>query len=281
MSYFYTYKDGDSQIDAEIEWEHTGIQRGIQRYRKDLMIKHPHKDGSVSYSPKSVVDTGIGNQIVNEVLHNISGEIYKLCEWSWERFSNPTREREPSWMPVFLPLEPELLAVLSIRCCFTAVDKTLLAVASELGRQVKLQAEFIRWKDYESDKAKEAKENGEYHANIYKLMLHRTKKVDERSFAKFRKKSIEFGKFDWSRETIVTGGIKLIEVLVNHGGGWFEVHSARVTKGRRQVIEKTVRLSPEAQEFISKQHERLELTRPLMLPMLVPPRPWVRDNCAQ
>jgi hypothetical protein len=100
--------------------------------------------------------------------------------------------------------------------------------------------------------------------------------VNERAFLKFRKHSGRWEKLGWTRTMRIHIGVRLLALLIESSGGWFEqVYESRRTKLGKRGMEARIKLSPVALAWIEARHDFHELQRPWLLPMLAPPLDWV------
>ena len=88
------------------------------------------------------------------------------------------------------------------------------------------------------------------------------------------RQSTDLDRLNWDKKLCVHIGMKLMDMLVRYGNGWFELSYVKKGYGRTVHTEKTLRLTEVALQAIEQDHQRCELNRPFLLPMLCEPAEW-------
>ena len=86
--------------------------------------------------------------------------------------------------------------------------------------------------------------------------------------------STNLDRLNWDKSVRIHVGMKCLDLLVRHGNGWFEMQLINRGYGRTLYTEKTLRLTEIARQAIEQDHNRCELNRPFLLPMLCEPAEW-------
>lgn len=257
----------------EIEWERGAVTRGIARYRESLYSVN--EDGTTTM--RDLGDLEPGTAMLRELVQNVEPHVLAAVNEAKERLADHTRGRWEGWWFPILSLEPKAWIIVAGKAVLAQsgqngqFSRSTRSLALEIGRNGKLEVEFREWKASQNQKARTTGA-----PNWWKLMQSRSKVIDERAFRKFKTKSKEMDKVEWPRETRVAIGMKLLTILVEHGGGWFQFASLKRPDGRGVARESVLELTPLAQSWIKGRHRGNELSRPWLVPMLVEPKPWTR-----
>lgn len=266
------------EVRAQIVWERESVERGVRRYRSSLY--DDQKDGGQRL--KDLADLEPGQRIMCEVVHHSVVAIEDaqrealagLEAKSGARGGN----RMPAWWAPLLSLSAEKVAVIGVRSLLTGgasgPGRKLRSVALEIGRHMQTEREFELWRVAE-DKAQKEDPARRSH---WRLMKAISKEINEAAFTMWRKKSQRLDSLGWPRDIRLQAGTKVIDLIVQHGGGWFEVGLESVSRGRFRTTERFVKLTEVAQEWVKSRHLGNELNRPWLLPMICEPRPWVYNK---
>jgi DNA-directed RNA polymerase N-terminal len=268
----------DTMIASERAWEIEGQERGIARYRRHIekaqerLVKTDGRAGGMT-------DTEGGSLIVRRVLVPLANAIYAQ-QILGQRELMEGGGRPPAWAKQLMMLTADEWAVITIRTVLTGFApsgddaRPVTSVALNIGSNGKLQVEFNRWKEAEAERAKEARKTNTNYVNLFQLMKHRVKSVDKKTARKWMKLSERLERMSWDRDERSHVGSALIQLLVDHAGGWFTL--VMVPSGSQSSYrnERHLVLTPEAKKVLHSYEEMTELQRPLLVPMRQPPVPW-------
>ena len=95
--------------------------------------------------------------------------------------------------------------------------------------------------------------------------------MNARQWSAWRKKINQIETLIWTKKFHI--GAKLLDLLVVHGGGYFELRYVQV----RNKTERQVFLTDLCRQMIDDCASHLEYT-PVLRPMIVPPNPWHWDK---
>jgi DNA-directed RNA polymerase len=251
-----------SSQDAQIQWEHEQVQRGIRRYRASL--QKVRQDGSVAM--RDLVDlepgTRIASDLIGPMIERVRTEQLKAI-LAWE---DPRHRKagDAEWVLLALPTETlAATAVLHALGMFggeTSVKWT--GACMSLGSRLKHEYDYARWKaaEFEAAKADPA------HLNMAALMRARNKEIDARVFRKWSKKSTTLAASTWDSGLRIQAGSALLTYLVE-SNGWFKVSLKRDGDKKVRFLE----LTEIACAFVADRHNQNELMRPYLLPMICEP----------
>jgi hypothetical protein len=258
----------------EIEWERGAVTRGIARYRSSLYSVND--DGTTEMRDLGDLEPGV--QMLRELVSNVEPAVINAVAEAKQKLSDHKSGRWENWWFPLLSLEPKAWVIVAGKAVLAQsgqngqFSRSVRSIALEIGRNGKLEVEFREWKRSQNEKARTTGA-----PNWWKLMQSRSPEIDERAFKKFKAKSKELDKVEWSREMRLAIGTKLLTILVEHGGGWFQFALKRKPDGRGFFKENVIELTPLAQSWIKGRHRGNELSRPWLVPMLTEPKPWTRE----
>lgn len=265
----------DAQI--EVDWERGAVQRGVERYRDALVS--PRKDGT--YAPTALAELEPGQRIVEDVLRSCTAAVQARQDEARVKFSDVLMGKAGRvslwWTPV-LELDPATAVYITARTILTVPSggaaRDYNGLVMRIATHLQAQREFEQWQENEKAAVKEAREAGVWRPNWWRLMQERSPKIDERAWKKWRDKSQHHERMGWSQEMKAQIGSLMLNELVIHGGGWFEVQVVRKMDRGGYKEKRVVNLSAPALAWVQGRHENNELTRPWLVPMLVEPLDW-------
>lgn len=244
-------------IEAQQRWEIEGVERGVERYRRAVL-------------EADLPDTTPGQKLLMTVLRDLISAISAVQTEAHNALRDKKQGRcAPWWIPM-LSLDDDKMAVITARTALSieaTSKRTVTAVALAISNHVLLERQFEMWKDEQ----RVVEQGGK--PNIYKIMQRRVKVFDDRVVRKLLKAEPLGEPLAWTKDVRVQFGRKLIELLVKHGGGFFEAVLVAQTR-RVRTTEYVLKLTDKAKEFIAQGHSASELTRPWLLPMICPPAEW-------
>jgi len=265
-----TFEEREEAVRLNVEFETAGIERGVERYRNELS-KDISKFSDTGRS--SFADTDVGSKLVDQCMKPLVEGIKEIQEEATLGFTK--RGHCAVWWLPSLCLPADKLAAVTIRTVLAglqpevALSRQWTHCALKIGQNIKQEREFDLWKDRQY---REAREEGA--VNLYKTMVRRVKKIDNRAARRFMRMSADLDRLDWDKEVRLHIGMKMLDTLVRYGNGWFECDLKIVGWNHTRRHLKTVKLTDVARQAIEEDHKRCELNRPFMLPMLCEPVEW-------
>lgn len=262
------------EIDAQIEWEGENITAGIERYRLSLTKMKQHADGTYTRVAADMGDTAPGMRIALDMMPKIVAALELAREEAIEGIGASGKGRPADWWWLLTTLPPDALAAIAVRTLLSgshgARDSharlTATTAALLIGGAVRDEVEFQRWR---SESKRRSKEEGEL--DLAAVLIGRFRgHVCRRTYQRWRRKCADIIRLDWTREEKLQLGMKLLVTTIENGGGWFVMETAHV-RGRTVRV---VNLSDDARAAITNLNAMLEVTRPYLLPMICPPKPW-------
>jgi len=264
------YEERESAIRKNIEWETSGISRGVERYR-NMLAKDISEFEKTSRS--TFADSDVGSKLLDQCMRPLVAGIIDAQIEAQQGFSAAGRTAV-WWLPI-LCLHPEPMAAVILRSVLAGLQPEVsssrpwTACSLQTANNIKQQREFDLWKtrQYEDERHEGA-------VNLYKIMTRRCKRIDSRAARKFMRLSTNLDRLDWDKTVRLHIGMKCMDLLVRYGNGWFEQSMVRRGYGTTLHTEKSVRLTQIARDAIENDHRRCELNRPFLLPMLCEPAQW-------
>jgi hypothetical protein len=259
-----------SSIDAQIQWEHEQVKRGIRRYRAS--IQKVNENGSVTMRHLVDLEPGmrIASDLIGPMIERVRTEQLRAI-LAWE---DPKHRKASDAEWVLLALPTETLAATTVLHALgmfggdTSVKWT--AACKSLGTRLKHEYDYARWKAAESEAAK----TDPAHLNMAALMRARNKDIDVRVFKKWSKKSTTLAASTWDSGLRIKAGDALLTYLVE-SNGWFTVLLRRDGENKVRFLEMT----EIACAFVADRHNQNELMRPYLLPMICEPIDYAYGGC--
>lgn len=253
------------QIEQQIRWEHHAVERGVKRYREMT-------------NSMALAETTPGMRAMKDIIPKLVPAIKAAQEEAIKSIQDAGKGRQPDWWWLISFLSADQLAVISLKCAFSerssqaTTNRSVQSVARQIGSTIYEQMQFEEWREEERRLVKEAKEAGETRPNLYDALVRSVKVVDRQVFRRWSTRIDRLRSTPWPIEARIQIGVKLIDLLVEASGQWFEIVISRIRGGK---TERHLRLSALALAAIEDMTTQAELARPFQLPMICPPRPWV------
>ena len=250
---------------AQMDIEMRGAERGIDRYRKTLTMTHGH-GGPQRQTLLS--DTEPGRRIFADLMKLLVDPIEDARQTALDGIPNAGRGIRPIWWWLIIGVPADKLAfltvksALTVRMMATSTGRKASAITTEIGNSVRMQTEYERWLEVcdEMDAV----------PNAALQMMKRAKNMNSRQWSSWRRKIDSIQTLSWTREQKIHIGAKLLDILVTHGGGYFELQYVQL--GHK--TERHVFLTDLCREMIEDTNSFLEVNSPVLRPMIVPPQKW-------
>jgi DNA-directed RNA polymerase len=248
--------------DHQILHEMAGVDEGIERFR-------------ATTSELSLADSVAGRKIFNETMGLLIPAIKEAQELAVDGIANAGKGLRPQWWWYISFVSAEKLAyitmraILGIRVTSGSVGRRATQICMDIGQAVKQQVEFEKWL---AESKKTAKESGG--RDLAAQLVRKAKNFNQRQWGNWCRKIDSIETFDWRRDTKMHIGAKLLELALEHTGGFFTMQYVQI----RNKTERQVFLSNPCQAMIEDIHSRVEVMAPVLKPMLIPPRHWAWDE---
>ena len=251
---------GGTMSDVQVVHEMSGIDEGIRKYRATL------KDEDTR-----LADTAAGRKIFKEVMKELVPQIAEAQNIAADGIANAGKGVRPVWWWYIQKVSPEKLALITIRAMLSkhtkpgTVGRPATGIYLAVGLAVRQQVEFEQW---QIRSRAESKSTGT--PDIAARLLSKAKNFNQRQFNNWQRKIDSIIKEDWPREVRMHLGSKLVDLVIQHTGGFFQlryVHGGGKTQ--RQIF-----LSPECEAMIEDLNSRVECATPVQKPMIAKPLPW-------
>ena len=262
-----------NEREKEVLWEAAAIDRGKDRYRATFNTIKTRRDGSSTYESAELNDVAPGQIILKEMMLHAIPHFHAAIEEAKREITSGRRGAHQHWWWLIGWLSAEEIALVTARTILTEKasgesyqGRGATSLNLRIGQAVKEQIEFNKWKK----KSKIlADDNGGFDFSAW-LITKVGGSINRRTWARWKSKMDAIENEDWPADTRVHIGAKLLDLMIKHGGGWFEERLVyRAAKTERRVF-----LSSEAQQAITDINSQLEVNRPYMVPMRCQPNPW-------
>lgn len=243
-------------------------------------VAGPHRGGSVRQSDieKEMVelgrsrywsavnkarDLGIesttlpGQRLLSEAVE-LMGEAVRL--WLKEAKDKPGKLHRAH--PYLEQLHPEVVAAITARCILDSISlhRKILSTSIHVARLLEDEVKFRWLKEEEPSLWRQINRTMDRHRS------YETKAKFIKSTAKYHE--IEFD--GWPKKESVSVGMICIELL-RQSTGIIEIATRTDTRGRQSTM---VRPTEELLGWIKESHGKSEILKPVLLPMVEPPRDW-------
>lgn len=241
-----TFRD---RLRRQVALENESRALGVERYQSRSPL--PWRDDPSSRDQEA--DLPPGRELMRLVVHPVAAAIREFCE----RVNENGGARTPEAALILNEMGAEEAAFITGRVIMTAAaeDKKLTATAIEVAEALIEHIQMKRLRRLDPGAAdgvmRVQKSNVVSSKKRKKLQLI----FDERDIA-----------FALPKGTKIRTGVKAIELFCDTTG-LFVIESV----GNRT---KKVRPTEAVHRWLEEQHARCELLEPILLPMIIPPRPW-------
>ena len=112
-------------------------------------------------------------------------------------------------------------------------------------------------------------------AQTWRRRLVRTaKNFNQRQWGNWSRRIKSIETLDWRRDVRMHIGAKILELVIENGGGFFEMKYVQV----RNKTERQVFLSDACRAMMDDINSQIEISAPTLKPMIIEPRPWSWDE---
>lgn len=262
--------------EREVYWEAAAIDRGRERYHATFSTVKKGRDGAVKHESAELGDVAPGQMILKEMMVAAIPYFHAAIEEAKSAIGTPDGRKGPhkDWWWLIGWLSAEEIALVTARTILTEKasgdtyqGRGAAGLNLRIGQAIKEQIEFNKWKK-NSKLMAPAKEGFDFADWLIKKVGGT---IDRRTWARWKAKMDSIQNEDWPPDTRVHIGAKLLDLMINHGGGWFEQRMVY----RNAKTERRIFLSAAAQEALVDINAQLEVNRPYMVPMRCQPNPWI------
>ena len=246
--------------DLQILHEMAGVDEGVRRFKATL------NDPNTRLS-----DTAAGRKIFNETMELLVPAIREAQDEAIDGIANRGKGLRPVWWWYISFVSPEKLAyitirsILGIRMATNGVGRKATQICMDIGGAVKQQVEFEKWL---AESKAEAQATGG--PDLASRLVRKAKNFNQRQWGNWCRKIESIERLDWRRDVKMHVGAKLLEIALEHGGGFFTMEYVQI----RNKTERQVFLSDVCRAMIDDIHSKVEVLSPVLKPMLIPAKPW-------
>lgn len=250
----------------EAKWEMEGTRRATEEYRQAAAATDPHSLPS-------------GQKLLREVIPKLSEEITLLQLQGADAIAKVGITPLWAW-PIQLLAPKEMALVTIVRAvdgCLhgwggdtTTTPSTAVRISLDIAAAVRDEIEFRRWVSEQVEANRVAKEEKDWeHRDVLAAFRARYPNADRRVWGTWRRK-LALAREEWSKETSIHFGGALLHALVRAAPQHFEMQMRR--EGPRTTAH--LALSEATEEMLMDIETRSAVSRPLLMPMIIPPIPW-------
>ena len=242
------------EIEVEVRWEVEAVERGAERYRRAAVSKSPGELPGGAALLRAVMGslTPTIRDAQAEALAALGGK------------GGSAEGREVS--AILVSVGAEQLALMALLTALTVPDtegRPLTALALALSRDIRRQIEFDRWEDQQEGAAPDARCD----AYLRRLDAQDSPKL-RALWERWRKRVLIDPLSPWPRHVAIATGTAPLMLLTHVAPERFAL------KPGTQSSPHMLCLTERAVDEIRAREVRAEVSRPLLMPMIVPPNDW-------
>lgn len=237
-------------IERQKHWELDGVEQGVRKVRDDL-------------NNQRVADSELGSVLQQKAVPLLIQKIKAAQKEAAAGLTSGERGRPAPWWFMVLLFKPETLAVITVKKCMSFLPRdftfnpALTGLASDINASLRDQLDYEEWRGADKETVDRFFKNYDMNArNLKRLREKMDRKREDR----------------WDRDTGIQFGVLLLNLLSEAVPEWFQIADARLRGGR---FEKQFVFTEEAKEAMFRIGQQCELSRPSLLPMIVPPSDWI------
>ena len=255
-------------FERQADWEMEGTRRAVARYRE---LEY----GIDGKPPKDAALLPPGRALMKGVVKPLIAAITARQAELAAALSSAGRQPLDAW-----PLQvvcPEKAAVITLMTATRAVGgrmesnglgtASVINIAESIAGAIKDQLQYDQWCETE----REANKVTSPKVDRLKALSLTYPNLDRRCWSKWARKLDIAALGDWDKATAITMGSNLLSLLVLVAPDRFTIEARKAFAGVKYILKTT----PEVRAIMCDVRERAEVCRPTLMPMLIPPLPWV------
>lgn len=250
-----------SDIEAQIALEKSYVSRGVNRYFVSL-------DKDISKGRE--MDHSTVEHVLRPCLRALVPAISALQVEGYTKVmaSVTSGRRLRGWEKPIQALSPEVMSYVVLKTLMVAAkdEHRVQRVSMNIGRMLNLEAKWKTAKGLESTAART-----EERPNRIQALKRKVREVNPKSVRKWLKQLDDLELEDWGGHIHFQVGAALLSVALDTVPEL--VTREDIREGRK--LTSRVMLTQEATDRFLRAHDYAAELRPWLLPMTVPPRPWV------
>lgn len=254
----------NDNLQRQIELEAESVQLGVTRYRKDQPL--PWREDAAGRREET--DMAPGKKLLIDALEPV---VAGIRVWI-ENASTGKAGRKHSALPHMLACDPVEAAYIATRITinmaakFATLQMTLIAIAQ--GIEDHLNFNKLSEQEYTRDDGTKTK--GGLAKRVEKQM---TKARTAGHRRKILNGTLQYAKVDtlkWGMRERLSLGQVLLEIII----ATTEIVELKQINYAADNTPVMVKPTPKCEEWLKDAHARMELLSPVLLPMIIPPKPW-------
>lgn len=255
---------------TEARWEMEGTRRASQRY----------KEAASAADPATLKS---GQKLLREVVPGLIGKVTEMQAVA--SASIATGRSVIPWAWPIQMLDAGAMAMITVVCGLNAARdpggplSAVTTVSLEIAAATRDEVNYRAWIEAQTKVNTEAREAkavataaGELidwkHRDLLAAFKRQSPQADRKTWTRWRRKIEALQKETWDKETSLQLGAALLHAMVESAPTRFELTQS--TKDTR-----VLQLSEETMAMMRDIEERASVARPRLMPMLIPPLPWI------
>lgn len=240
------------EIEQQKHWELDGVESGVRKVRDDL-------------DSQRVADSELGSVLQQRAVPALITKIKAAQAEAVAGVKAGGRGRPSPWWYLILLFKPETLAVITVKKALSFLPRdftfnpALTGLASDINVALRDQCDYEEWRS----EGKHEREVVDRFFKNYDMNARNLKRLREKTGRKREER--------WTRDDGINFGVRLLTLLTEAVPDWFKIDQQRLRGGR---YEYQFIFTDEAKEALFRIGQQCELSRPSLLPMIVPPADW-------
>lgn len=240
-----------SKMDRQFELEEKMRSMGVDRYWNQ--VRRNTEQGAET-----------NNKPIRRLLNLAVAQVTEGIEAFIAEANSGKAGRKHTAVKYLTLLEPEAVALITSRCALdrlTNTDETFVSLSIRVGRMIMDEVQFRQFKEQDSKAYNSLRQKYEKQSTHYD---HKRKAMRHH----MQERHITFD--EWPIADLVQVGSKCAEIFIE--ATWLAKMVTRAVDTKK--LETVLVPTEEAMEWIKEEHNRCEVLSPVLLPTIIPPRPW-------
>lgn len=252
-------------LSREAAWEVAAVDRAVKKYQEAARdARRADRQHELPPARRALVET----------VGPVSARIHGMQDTAIE--ARGSAGRPPGWHGPFLAFPADVLALVAVTSAVRSpamtsgrVGQPVTGFSRWIAATLRDQADHDRFVEAQRAEAKADKENG---GELLRRFLAAHPDADRRAWSRFAAKVEGARSQAWGDDIRTDVGAALAKALVEGAPDWFELGRVGDLPEHRNPM--CILLTEKAVEKMADVDVRVEVARPLMLPMICPPNPW-------
>lgn len=248
-------------IDSNPEWQEK-MTRQFDLEEKMRTMGIDRYWNQVSRNTEKGTETN--NKPIRRLLNHTVGQLAEGISAFLDEANSGKAGRRHAAVKYISKLEPETVAFITARCVLdrlTNSDEAYVSLARRIGTMLMDEVQFRQLKEANGEKYKSLKDKYEKQSSHYD---HKRKAMRHH----MHEEGIDLE--EWPVQDLIHTGSKCVEIMIERTG----LAQLITRTSDANKLETVLVPTAETMEWIAEEHNRCELLSPVLLPTIVPPKPW-------